>query len=127
MNAHRILAIGALLGALAVVLGAFGAHGLRSRVGPELLEIYETAVRYHFYHALALLAVGVWADRAGPVASSTGVGMAAWAFLAGVVIFSGSLYALVLTGARWLGAVTPIGGVALIIGWGLLVRAALAR
>ena len=127
MSAHRILALGALLGALAVVLGAFGAHGLRSRVSPELLEIYETAVRYHFYHALALLAVGAWVDRGGSAASPPGVGMAAWAFLAGVVIFSGSLYALVLTGARWLGAVTPIGGVAFIAGWLLLARAALAR
>lgn len=127
MNASRILVLGALLGALAVALGAFGAHGLRSRVTPELLEVYETAVRYHFYHALALLAVGVWADRVGSAASPPGLGAAATAFLVGVVVFSGSLYALVLSGMRWLGAITPIGGIAFIVGWLLLARAALSR
>jgi uncharacterized membrane protein YgdD (TMEM256/DUF423 family) len=127
MDGTRIIAIGAFLGALAVVLGAFGAHGLRARVTPEMLEVYETAVRYHFYHALALVLTGVWADRVGTTVVPPGVVPAALFFLAGIAIFSGSLYLLVLTGMRWLGAVTPIGGVALIVGWAFLVRAALAR
>jgi uncharacterized membrane protein YgdD (TMEM256/DUF423 family) len=127
VNGTRIIAIGAALGALAVVLGAFGAHGLRARVTPDLLEIYETAVRYHFYHALALVLTGIWADRVGSTVMPPGVIVAAWFFLVGVAIFSGSLYLLVLTGLRWLGAVTPIGGVALIVGWLFLLRAALAR
>jgi len=127
VNGTRIIAIGAALGALAVVLGAFGAHGLRARVTPDLLEIYETAVRYHFYHALALVLTGIWADRVGSTVMPPGVIGAAWFFLVGVAIFSGSLYLLVLTGLRWLGAVTPIGGVALIVGWLFLLRAALAR
>jgi uncharacterized membrane protein YgdD (TMEM256/DUF423 family) len=127
MNGTRIIAIGAALGALAVVLGAFGAHGLRTRVTPELLEVYETAVRYHFYHALALVLTGVWADRVGSTVMPPGTVAAALCFIAGIAIFSGSLYLLVLTGMRWLGAITPIGGVALIVGWLFLVRAALAR
>lgn len=127
MNGTRIIAIGALLGALAVVLGAFGAHGLRARVTPDLLEVYETAVRYHFYHALALVLTGVWADRVGTTVMPPGVVSAAVFFLLGIAIFSGSLYLLVLTGMRWLGAITPIGGIALIVGWVFLLRAALAR
>jgi uncharacterized membrane protein YgdD (TMEM256/DUF423 family) len=127
MDGSRIISIGALLGALAVVLGAFGAHGLRARVTPDLLEVYETAVRYHFYHALALVLAGVWADRVGSTVVPPGLVGAAIFFIAGIAVFSGSLYLLVLTGARWLGAITPIGGVALIVGWLLLVRAALAR
>jgi uncharacterized membrane protein YgdD (TMEM256/DUF423 family) len=127
MNATRIIAIGALLGGIAVVFGAFGAHGLRARLTPELLEVYETAVRYHFYHALALVLTGVWADRVGSTMMPPGVSGAALSFLLGIAVFSGSLYLLALTGARWLGAITPIGGVAFIVGWMFLLRAALAR
>ena len=99
--------LGAVLACLGVILGAFGAHGLKSRVTPELLAVFETGVRYHMYHALALLAVGWQVDRGGsPLAAAAG-----WLFVAGIAIFSGSLYAMTLTGARWLGAITPIGGV----------------
>ena len=108
--------IGAVLALLAVALGAFGAHGLKTRLTPEDLEIFETAVRYHMYHALALFAVA-WTATRWPGGGTT---VAGWAFVAGVLIFSGSLYALVFTGARWLGAVTPIGGVLLIVGWAAL-------
>lgn len=105
--------LGAIAAGIAVMLGAFGAHGLKSRVEPELLAVFETGVRYHMYHALALLAVG-WASTRWPSAL---VAASGWAFLAGILIFSGSLYLMTLTGARWLGAVTPIGGVAFIVGW----------
>jgi uncharacterized membrane protein YgdD (TMEM256/DUF423 family) len=127
MTGSRIIAIGALLGALAVALGAFGAHGLRARVTPELLEVYETAVRYHFYHALALVFAGLWAERIGATVVPPGVIPAAICFMIGIAVFSGSLYVLVLTGIRWLGAITPLGGLALIAGWLMLVRAALSR
>jgi uncharacterized membrane protein YgdD (TMEM256/DUF423 family) len=98
---------------LAVALGAFGAHGLKGKVEPRMLEVFETGLRYHMYHALALLAVGWAASRW----SSPWLGVSGWLFVAGIAIFSGSLYVMVLTGARWLGALTPIGGVALIAGW----------
>jgi uncharacterized membrane protein YgdD (TMEM256/DUF423 family) len=127
MTGSRIIAIGALLGALAVALGAFGAHGLRARVTPELLEVYETAVRYHFYHALALVFAGLWAERVGATIVPPGLIPAAICFVIGIAVFSGSLYLLVLTGMRWLGAITPLGGLALIAGWLLLVRAAVSR
>lgn len=116
MSARRAIALGAALGALAVVLGAFGAHGLRDRVSPELLQIYETAVRYHFYHAFALILVGLFASvRSGGL--DRGRSRAAWLFLVGIVIFSGSLYLMVATRWWWLGAVTPFGGAAFIAGW----------
>lgn len=120
----RFLRISAVLGALAVVCGAFGAHGLEERLSAEMLDVWHTAVNYHVYHALALLALAVapaalwnspWAARAG------------YAWLVGVAIFSGTLYALALTEIRWLGAITPIGGVALIAGWVLLIPAAKGR
>jgi uncharacterized membrane protein YgdD (TMEM256/DUF423 family) len=113
MNPSTWFATGAALALLAVILGAFGAHGLKTRVDPDLLAIFETGVRYHMYHALGLLAVGLAAGRW----SSVWIGVAGWLFLAGVAIFSGSLYLMALTGLRWLGAVTPVGGVALILGW----------
>lgn len=116
------LAIIGVSGALAVGLGAFGAHGLESRLSSELLATYETAVRYHFYHTLALvavvLAIGRWPATGLPVVSG-------WLFVAGMLLFSGSLYLLAFTGVRWLGAITPIGGVAFIIGWLLLALVAL--
>jgi len=111
--------IGALLGFLGVALGAFGGHGLRGRLSPRDLEIYEVAVRYQMYHALALLLVALWIGRALPSASSALSG-AGWALTAGTILFSGSLYLLVLTGVRSLGALTPIGGFALLLGWALL-------
>ncbi len=114
-------AAGAALCGLGVVLGAFGAHGLRARVTPDLLAVFETGVRYHLIHALGLLAVA-WAAARWPAAW---VSAAGWLFVAGIVIFSGSLYLLVLTGTRWLGAVTPIGGLCLIAGWALLAVGAL--
>jgi uncharacterized membrane protein YgdD (TMEM256/DUF423 family) len=122
MDGRTIVAFGAALGALAVAIGAFGAHGLRDMVTPDQLQVFETGVRYHFYHALALVLVGVFA-----LATSTGATGAAWSFVAGIAIFSGSLYVMTLTGVRWLGAITPIGGVAFIVGWVLFARAALSR
>lgn len=104
---------------LAVALGAFGAHGLKARLTPEMLDIFEVGVRYHMYHSFGLLAVA-WASAHWP---QSGANTAGWFFLAGIVIFSGSLYILSLTGLRWLGAITPIGGVAFLIGWILLARA----
>ena len=108
--------LGALLGFLAVALGAFGAHALRARLTPADLDIFETGVRYQMYHALALLAVA-WASTRWPGGITT---VAGWAFLAGILVFSGSLYVLVLSGQRWLGAVTPLGGLAFLLGWALL-------
>jgi uncharacterized membrane protein YgdD (TMEM256/DUF423 family) len=113
--------LGAVLGGLAVVVGAFGAHGLKARVSAEALAVFEVGVRYHMYHALAIFALSVavpalwqskWAWRA----------CAWWTF--GIAIFSGSLYLMTLTGLKWLGAITPIGGVALIGGWAMAAVAA---
>ncbi len=113
----RLFALaGAKLALLGVALGAFGAHALRDRLSPEDLAIFETGVRYQMYHGLALFAVA-WAASRWP---GTAVNAAGWMFIVGVLIFSGSLYALVLTDTRWLGAITPLGGVALILGWALL-------
>ncbi|MCC6157411.1 MAG: DUF423 domain-containing protein [Deltaproteobacteria bacterium] len=108
-----MLLAGAVLGGFGVGLGAFGAHGLKKIATAEMLQIWETAVRYHMYHAIALIGLGLFADRHPGGAA----GVAAWLWIAGVAIFSGTLYAMTLTGARWLGAITPIGGVALIAGW----------
>lgn len=104
---------------LAVALGAFGAHALRQRLSTEMLSIFETGVRYQFYHALALLAVAWLSERhPGNLVQASG-----WAFTLGIVIFSGSLYLLSATGVRWLGAITPIGGLAFLAGWALLFLA----
>jgi uncharacterized membrane protein YgdD (TMEM256/DUF423 family) len=117
------LVVAAVNGFMAVAAGAFGAHGLKSRVGAEALAVFETAARYHMYHALALLAVGLVAERWRSGAASA----AGWCFTAGIVVFCGTLYALALTNMRyrWLGAITPIGGLALLLGWALLAVAAL--
>jgi uncharacterized membrane protein YgdD (TMEM256/DUF423 family) len=112
--------IGAISTGLAVALGAFAAHGLRARLSPEALQTFETGARYHMYHALALLAVA-WAVTRWP---GTAVTAAGWLFVAGTVLFSGSLYLLALTGVRMLGAITPIGGFAFILGWLALAWAA---
>ena len=111
---HPFLFLGALLGALAVALGAFGAHALKARLTPEKLVTFETGVRYHFYHTLALLAVGLLQIALPAVGM---LALAGWLFLAGIALFSGSLYWLALGGSRWLGPVTPLGGLALIGGW----------
>ena len=105
--------IGALLAALGVGAGAFGAHALRARLTPELLTVFETGVRYHLIHALGLLAVA-WAATRWPGQATHAAG---WLFLLGIVLFSGSLYGLSLSGVRALGAITPLGGVAFIAGW----------
>ena len=106
-------ALGALFAALAVAAGAFVAHGLRARLAPDMLAVFETAARYQMYHALALLAVGAvvgrWPDGAA--------GFAGWCFVIGILIFCGSLYTLSLSDMRWLGAITPVGGLAFIVGW----------
>jgi uncharacterized membrane protein YgdD (TMEM256/DUF423 family) len=112
--------LGALSGLISVAAGAFGAHALRARLTPEYLAVFETGARYQMYHALGLLAVA-WAVSRWPGTLPTWAG---WLFVAGTVLFCGSLYALALTGARWLGAVTPLGGVAFLAGWLCLVLAA---
>lgn len=115
------LVVAGVLGAVGVAAGAFGAHGLEGRLSPRDMDIFQTAVRYHLVHTLALFGVGLWSL----VRPRSGVGGAGWAFVLGVAVFSGSLYLLVLTQARWLGAITPIGGLAFIVGWiWLAVRAA---
>ncbi len=117
------IVIGALATALAVALGAFGAHALKARLAPDRLAVYHTAVHYHFYHALGLILIGL---AAGQLAGSAWLKAAGWTMLAGIVLFSGSLYVLTVTGQRWLGAITPVGGVAFIAGW-MLFAVAVAR
>ena len=113
MNSARVLAIAGLLLALATVLGAFGAHALKGHLAPDRLQVYETAVRYHFFHALGLLGIGL-------TLRFVDTGLVRWAALliiVGVVLFSGSLYALTFGAPRPVGIVTPLGGLALIAGW----------
>ena len=124
MGANMWLFIGAVSGLISVAAGAFGAHGLRSRIAPDLLAVFETGARYQMYHALVLCVVGVLLARAG---SQT-----AWLFnlsggllVGGTVLFSGSLYLLALTGQRWMGAITPLGGLCFLAAWGTLAIAAL--
>ena len=109
-----MIRVAGVLGFLGVALGAFGAHGLRERLAPGMLDVYKTGVLYQLLHAVALLAVALGAERlARPRAVAT-------LWVAGVVIFSGSLYALALSGVRWLGAITPLGGVLFLVGWAAL-------
>lgn len=120
--ARWFVGLAALLGGLAVGLGAFASHGLREQLSDRALAIFETGVRYQMYHALALLLVGLWLSRAEAGQSLlTGAGIA---YLVGVLLFSGSLYGLSLSNIKVLGAITPLGGVAFIVGWGLLAIAA---
>jgi uncharacterized membrane protein YgdD (TMEM256/DUF423 family) len=114
------LASGAVCAGLAVAAGAFGAHALRERLSVQQLATFETGVRYQMYHALALFLVG-WMTSRGGSALVSGAGAS---FLVGIVLFSGSLYGLSLTGVRWLGAITPLGGVAFLAGWSLMAVAA---
>jgi len=113
-SARLFLFLGAVLAAMAVVLGAFGAHALKGRLPADMLAVYHTAVEYHFWHALGLLAVGLACLQ---LPDSPWLRAAGWLLAAGVLLFSGSLYLLVLSGHRWLGAVTPFGGMAFILGW----------
>ncbi|HCS28303.1 MAG TPA: DUF423 domain-containing protein [Spongiibacteraceae bacterium] len=119
------LAASAASGFLAVALGAFGAHALKSRLSPELLSVYETAVQYHFYHALALFGVALLMANALPSGLQQSLLKAsAVLFLAGLVLFSGSLYALALSGVKVLGAITPVGGLCFLAAWACLFVAA---
>ncbi len=111
--------VGAIFMLLAVGLGAFGAHALKTRLSTEMLTVFETGVRYHVYHALGLFAVAWIADKhPGHLAQLSG-----WALTLGILIFSGSLYLLSMTGTRWLGAITPIGGLLFLVGWVLFFLA----
>jgi uncharacterized membrane protein YgdD (TMEM256/DUF423 family) len=109
MARSPLIALGALNGAIAVAAGAFGAHGLRARLEPRALEIFETAARYQMFHALAMVLCGVIAMR--------GAATAGWLFQTGILVFSGSLYALALSDVKFLGAITPVGGLAFLAGW----------
>ncbi|MEM9177167.1 MAG: DUF423 domain-containing protein [Myxococcota bacterium] len=114
--------IAAVLGAVGVVLGAFGAHGLERTLSPERLDVWATAVDYHLIHAVALLAVALFERASGTSMRGPFLG-----FTAGIVLFSGSLYLLALDGPRWLGPVTPLGGLCFIVGWLALLRSPAAR
>ena len=115
--AKIFLVLAAVNGFLAVSLGAFAAHGLRNRLTPELLGTFQTGVQYHMYHALALAVVGLLSMH---LPASALLKTSGYLFLAGILIFSGSLYILSLSGIRWLGAITPLGGVAFLMAWGSL-------
>jgi uncharacterized membrane protein YgdD (TMEM256/DUF423 family) len=119
MSGEFWLRVGAISGAMAVAMGAFGAHGLRQRViskllDPHVLDVFDKAAQYQMYHSLTLLAVGILALTGR---SSPALAVAGWGFLIGIVLFSGSLYAIALTGISKLGAITPIGGVSFLVGW----------
>jgi uncharacterized membrane protein YgdD (TMEM256/DUF423 family) len=114
------LILGAASAFLSVAAGAFGAHALRTRLPPDMQTIFETGARYHMYHSLGLIAVGLLANlRPSPLLNGAG-----WALVVGIVLFSGSLYALALSGVRVLGAITPLGGVGFLVGWVLFALAA---
>lgn len=113
-TAKLFIALGAAAAALGVALGAFGAHALKAKLGPDMLAIYQTAVQYHLWHALGLVAIGIVALH---LPTSIPLKAAGWLMLAGIVLFSGSLYVLATTGTKWLGAITPFGGAAFIAAW----------
>ena len=120
---RRFVALGSIFAFIGVALGAFAAHGLKAHLTADLLATFEIGVRYQIYHALALLAVGFASARwPGPLVVASG-----WLFVVGIVLFSGSLYALCLTEMRWLGAVTPFGGLAFLVGWLCLAWAVCKR
>jgi uncharacterized membrane protein YgdD (TMEM256/DUF423 family) len=122
MNARLCVLVAAVMLAAAVALGAFGAHALKPKLAPESFAVYQTAVQYHFWHALGLLGVGILMAQ---WETAQGLAWAAWLLIAGLMFFSGSLYLLALTGARWLGALTPVGGGAFIAAWLILAWVAL--
>ena len=115
--AKLFITLASLSGMLAVVLGAFGAHALKGKLDEYAMGIFETAVQYHFYHSLTLLAVGIIALNQPQTVMLKSSG---WLFILGILVFSGSLYILSITGLRWLGAITPLGGLAFIGGWACL-------
>jgi len=114
------ISLGSINAAIAVALGAFGAHALKNSLSKDMLAVFETGVQYHFYHALGLLAVGFIATH---LPESSLVQWSGWLMLAGIIFFSGSLYILAVSGISWLGAITPIGGTAFIVAWLLLAIA----
>ena len=114
-SSQMLMAIGSLLAALAVAAGAFGAHMLKAILEPPMLAVFETAARYQMYHALGMIAVGL----AGKIDGCPQLARAGWCFAAGILLFCGSLYGVSLLGIRWLGAMTPVGGLAFIAGWSL--------
>ncbi len=118
MKARHFLTTAAISGFFAVALGAFASHGLKGTLEPYLLQVFQTGVQYQFYHTLALLAVALMPQRPA-------IRLAGWSFISGIVLFSGSLYVLALSGVHWLGAITPVGGSAFLIGWGALAWAAI--
>ena len=121
-TAQLFIAMASISGFLAVVFGAFGAHGLKNRLTPDLMDVWQTAVQYHFWHTLALLGTGILLSQASLLQNfqSNYLVISGWLFAAGIVIFSGSLYVLCLSGARWLGAITPIGGTLWLAAWAFL-------
>ena len=120
-DARRFLLLGAANAALAVLLGAFGAHSLKTHLSADMMAVYQTGLQYHLFHALGLLAVGFALKQIG---DSVWLRWSGWLMLAGIVIFSGSLYVLSATGWKWLGAVTPLGGLSFIVAWVLFAVAA---
>ena len=121
MTANKFMTIGAISGALAVMIGAFGAHGLEGKLSADMLKIFHTGVEYQFYHTFALLVVALLADHV----DSKKLTASGWCFLSGIILFSGSLYALAMSGLTKLGAITPVGGMFFIAGWFLLAIASL--
>jgi len=121
-NAQQLVAFGAVLALLGVGLGAFGAHALKARLAADMLAVYQTGVQYHLWHALGVVLIGILVQL---LPGAKWLPVAGWLMVAGVVIFSGSLYALSLSGVRVLGAVTPLGGVALLLAWGMVAYAVL--
>jgi uncharacterized membrane protein YgdD (TMEM256/DUF423 family) len=119
-SARLFLVLGCIAALLAVAAGAFGAHALKARIAPELMAAYKTGIDYHFYHALGLLLIGLAAFHLPESAWLRGAG---WTMLVGIMLFSGSLYLLALTGLPWLGAVVPFGGAAFLAAWGLFAVA----
>jgi uncharacterized membrane protein YgdD (TMEM256/DUF423 family) len=121
-TAKTFLVLGAFGALIGVALGAFGAHALKARLAPEMLAVWKTAVDYHFYHSLGLLAVGIIEALRRP---SRLLSIAGWSMATGVILFSGSLYLLALTRLSWLGLITPLGGTAFLLGWGCMLAALL--
>lgn len=120
--ARLFIALGSINAALAVVFGAFGAHAFKARLSPEMLSVYHTGAQYHFYHAIGILLIGVLATH---FQNDGALRLSGFLMLAGIILFSGSLYLLAITGVTWLGAITPLGGVAFIAAWVVLAVTAL--
>ena len=118
-NPQNVILAGGAAAFLAVLLGAFGAHGLKASLSDYEMDVFKTAVQYHMMHALGLLVIGVLMQHY----ASSYLHYAAWAMLAGIVLFSGSLYVLAVSGVRWLGAITPLGGLCFLVAWLLMVWA----